>query len=143
MVMMERARTVIPEFGRNVDNAEIHMTYEEQLKARAIGRQHDRRVEAITRITREIQEKTQQAKGETMQTLDNTVQGAALSAKDLRIQQMESWIVEAISRPAMPRELRMEGLEMVQDISPTARQAVERICPSLSRSQGRELSIER
>jgi hypothetical protein len=88
-------------------------------------------------------ERSQTRNGDNMQTLDNTVQGAALSAKDLRIQQMESWIIEAISKPSMPRELRMEGLEMVQDISPTARQAVERICPSLSRSQGRELSIER
>jgi hypothetical protein len=88
-------------------------------------------------------EHTNTREGDNMQTLDNTVQRAALSAKDLRIQQMESWIVEAISKPAMPRELRMEGLEMVQDISPTARQAVERICPSLSRSQGRELEIER
>jgi hypothetical protein len=86
---------------------------------------------------------TNTREGDSMQTLDNTVQRAALSEKDLRLQQMESWIIEAISKPAMPRELRLEGLEMVQDISPTARQAVERICPSMSRSQGRELQIER
>jgi hypothetical protein len=95
----------------------------------------------LAKVNRE--QKSETRKVDNMQTLDNSVQGTALSAKDLRIQQMESWIVEAISRPAMPRELRMEGLEMVQDISPTARQAVERICPSMSRSQGRELEIER
>jgi hypothetical protein len=74
-----------------------------------------------------------------MQSIDNSV----LDAKSLRIQQLESWIELAISRPAMPRELRMEGLELVQDQSPMARQAVERICPSISREHGRELSIER
>jgi hypothetical protein len=75
--------------------------------------------------------------------MDNELLRAGNSAKDLRMQQMESWIIEAISKPAMPRELRMEGLEMVQDISPMKLKAVEKICPSLSRSHGRELEIER
>jgi hypothetical protein len=78
-----------------------------------------------------------------MQSIDNELLRAGNSAQHLRIQQLESWVIEAISKPAMPRELRIEGLEMVQDISPTARQAVERICPSMSRSQGRELEIQR
>jgi hypothetical protein len=78
-----------------------------------------------------------------MQSIDNAFLRAGYEAQSLRVQQLESWVIEVISKPAMPRELRMEGLELVQDISPTARQAVERICPSLSRSQGRELEIER
>jgi hypothetical protein len=78
-----------------------------------------------------------------MQSMDNAFLRAGYDAQSLRVQQLESWIIEAISKPAMPRELRMEGLEMVQDISPTARLAVERICPSMSRSQGRELEISR
>jgi hypothetical protein len=78
-----------------------------------------------------------------MQTTDNAMLRAGYDAQSLRLQQLESWVIEAISKPAMPRELRMEGLELVQDISPTARQAVERICPSMSRAQGRELLIER
>jgi hypothetical protein len=78
-----------------------------------------------------------------MQSMDNEFLRAGNTAQTLRIQQLESWVIEAISKPAMPRELRMEGLEMVQDISPTARQAVERICPSINRSQGRELEIQR
>jgi hypothetical protein len=78
-----------------------------------------------------------------MQSRDNAMLRAGYDAQALRIEQLESWVSEAISKPAMPRELRLEGLELVQDRSPTARQAVERICPSMSRSQGRELEISR
>jgi hypothetical protein len=48
-----------------------------------------------------------------------------------------------ISRPSMPRELRMEGLELVGAERPDIRQSVERICPSRGHEMGRELSIER
>ena len=75
-----------------------------------------------------------------MQSIDNAFLRAGYDAQAFRIEQLESWVIDAISKPAMPRELRMEGLELVQDKSPTARQAVERICPSISRSQGRELA---
>jgi hypothetical protein len=51
MVMMERARAVIPEFGRDI-NQPLHPTYEEQLQARA---DHRRLVAAITGITPEVQ----------------------------------------------------------------------------------------
>jgi len=57
MVMMERARTVIPEYGRNVDNNEIHMTYEEQLIARAKHRQY---VASITGISQKRQQQHSQ-----------------------------------------------------------------------------------
>jgi hypothetical protein len=78
-----------------------------------------------------------------MQSIDNAMLRAGYDAQSLRVQQLESWVIEAISKPSMPRAMRMEGLELVRDISPTARQAVERICPSRNQEMGRELSIER
>jgi hypothetical protein len=67
-------------------------------------------------------ENTNTRDGET--TMDNVFLRAGYDAQSLRVQQLESWVIEAISKPAMPRELRIEGLGLVQDISPTARQAV-------------------
>jgi hypothetical protein len=60
-----------------------------------------------------------------------------------RIEQLESWIQEAITRPSMSRELRLEGLELVEARSPDIRLAVERICPSRSQGLGQTLEIER
>ena len=63
MVMMERARTVIPGYGKDATYPETPYkipTYEEQLKARAVARlqaaHHNRRVAAITGITPEMQQ---------------------------------------------------------------------------------------
>jgi hypothetical protein len=49
-----------------------------------------------------------------------------------RIEQLESWIQEVISKPSMSREMRLQGLELVQERSSAIRLAVERICPSQS-----------
>jgi hypothetical protein len=49
-----------------------------------------------------------------------------------RIQQLESWIAEVISKPALSREMRWQGLELVEGLSPDIRLAVERICPTRS-----------
>jgi hypothetical protein len=68
---------------------------------------------------------------------------ASYDEQKLRIQQLESWVSEVISRPSMSRELRMEGLELVEVQRPDVRQSVERICPSRGREMGRELEIER
>jgi hypothetical protein len=68
---------------------------------------------------------------------------AGYDAKQQRIDRLESWVAEAISKPSMPRELRMEGLELVGAERPDIRQSVERICPSRGHEMGRELSIER
>jgi hypothetical protein len=73
---------------------------------------------------------------------DETLE-AAYDAQKLRIERLESWVSEAISRPSMPRELRMEGLELVGAERPDVRQSVERICPSLGHEMGRQLEIER
>jgi hypothetical protein len=60
-----------------------------------------------------------------------------------RIEQLESWIQEAITRPSMSRELRLEGLELVEARSQDIRLAVERICPTRSQGQSLEQTIER
>jgi hypothetical protein len=73
---------------------------------------------------------------------DETLE-AAYDAQTRRIERLEAWVSEAISKPSMPRELRLEGLELVGAERPDVRQSVERICPSQGRDLGRELSIER
>jgi hypothetical protein len=79
--------------------------------------------------------------------LENAMKDATLRSgydeQKLRIAQLESWVAEVISRPWMPRELRMEGLELVGAQRPDVRQAVERICPTQTLEQGMEQSIER
>jgi hypothetical protein len=71
--------------------------------------------------------------------MNDTQLRAGYEAQQLRIEQLESWVAEAISRPSMPRELRLQGLELVDARSATIRQAVERICP---RVQGLERTLE-
>ena len=73
----------------------------------------------------------------------DTALQAGYDAKQQRIDQLEAWVAEAISRPSMPRELRLQGLDLVEARQPGVRQFVERICPSQSRDMGRELEIER
>jgi hypothetical protein len=73
---------------------------------------------------------------------DETLE-AAYDAQKLRIERLESWVAEAISKPSMPRELRLEGLELVGAERPDVRQSVERICPSKSQGLERSLEIER
>ncbi len=68
---------------------------------------------------------------------------AGYDAQQLRIEQLEAWIEQSITRPSMSRELRLEGLELVEARSPDIRLAVERICPSRSQGQSLEQSIER
>jgi hypothetical protein len=75
--------------------------------------------------------------------MDNAFLQQGYAAQQQQIERLESWVMEAISRPSMPRELRLEGLGLVEDRSPTARQAVERICPRMGLEQGLELAIER
>jgi hypothetical protein len=75
--------------------------------------------------------------------MDNQLLRAGYDEQKLQIQRLESWVAEVIARPAMSRELRMEGLELVEAQHPDVRQSVERICPSQSREMGRELEIER
>ena len=73
------------------------------------------------------------------------------AALEQRIEQLESWIEQVITRPAMPRELRLQGLQLVeskwmeevQDKSADIRKAVERICPEQGRELGHTLEIER
>jgi hypothetical protein len=62
-----------------------------------------------------------------------------------RIEALQSWITAAISQPAMSREHRLQGLEIIEERSPSQflRIAVERICPSQSVEQGQELEIQR
>jgi hypothetical protein len=73
---------------------------------------------------------------------DETLE-AAYDAQKLRIDRLEAWVAEAISKPSMPRSLRMEGLELVGAERPDVRAAVERICPSRSQGLERQLEIER
>jgi hypothetical protein len=73
---------------------------------------------------------------------DETLE-AAYDAKQQRIERLEAWVAEAISKPSMPRELRMEGLDLVGAERPDIRQSVERICPSRDMSQGMSLELER
>jgi hypothetical protein len=75
--------------------------------------------------------------------MDNSFLRAGYEAQQLRIDQLEAYVAEVISKPSMSREMRMEGLSMVEDRSPMARQAVERICPPRGLEQGLELAIER
>jgi hypothetical protein len=65
---------------------------------------------------------------------------AGYEAQQARIEELESWIEQAVTRPSMPRELRLQGLELVEAKSPDIRRAVERICPT--RVQGLEHSLE-
>jgi erythromycin esterase-like protein len=62
-----------------------------------------------------------------------------------RIEQLESWVAEAITRPSMSRERRLQGLDILeaQSLNPSVRQAVERICPRQAQSMERSLEIER
>ena len=68
---------------------------------------------------------------------------AQVSAQETRIERLEAWILEVITKPYMPRELRMEGLELMSPASQEVHQAVERVCPTQSREMGMEQSIER
>jgi hypothetical protein len=78
--------------------------------------------------------------------LQNSMADAVLRSgydeQKLRIAQLESWVAEVISRPWMPTELRMEGLELVGAERPDLRQAVERICPRRTVEHGLEQSLE-
>lgn len=66
-----------------------------------------------------------------------------------RIEQLEAWVSEVISRPSMSRETRWQGLEMLENaktLSPKVRKAVERICPlkpTITREWNLEQTIER
>jgi hypothetical protein len=68
---------------------------------------------------------------------------AGYEAQQLRIEELEAWVEQAISRPSMSRELRLQGLDLVEGRSPNTRLAVERICPSQSRGLEQTLEIER
>jgi hypothetical protein len=65
-----------------------------------------------------------------------------------RLEQLEAWVSEVISRPSMSREMRWRGLEMLEEaraINPEVRKSVERICPKRLIEHGLELeqTIER
>jgi hypothetical protein len=64
---------------------------------------------------------------------------------ELRIQQLENWIASVITRPSMSRDLRLQGLEIVESksLDPSVREAVERICPRKTQGLERTLEIER
>lgn len=64
---------------------------------------------------------------------------AQVSAQENRIERLEAWILEVITKPYMPRELRLEGLELMAPASLEVHQAVERVCP---RSQTQGISLE-
>jgi len=72
--------------------------------------------------------------------MNNELLRAGYDAQQLRIEQLEAWIEQVVARPSMSRELRLQGLELVEARSPEIRLAVERICPS--RSQGLEQTLE-
>jgi hypothetical protein len=75
--------------------------------------------------------------------MDNAFLRAGYDAQQLRIDALESWVAEAIAKPSMTREMRLQGLELVEAQRPYVKQSVERICPSRSLEQGRFLEIER
>lgn len=67
---------------------------------------------------------------------------AQVSAQENRIERLEAWILEVISKPYMPRELRLEGMEIMNPVSAEVKKSVERICPTQSLEMGREQSID-
>jgi hypothetical protein len=73
---------------------------------------------------------------------DTQLRSQNLAQRD-RIEALENWIEAVISKPSMSREMRMEGLGLVEGRSPNTRLAVERICPSQSRGLEQSLEIER
>ena len=75
--------------------------------------------------------------------MDNELLRAGYDAQQLRIEQLEAWIEQAITRPSMSRELRLQGLELIEARSPDIRLAVERICPQRSQGLGQSLELER
>jgi len=75
--------------------------------------------------------------------MNNELLRAGYDAQKLRIDQLEAWIEQVVTRPSMPRELRMHGLELVEARSPDIRLAVERICPQRSQGLGQSLELER
>ena len=77
--------------------------------------------------------------GETQ--MNNELLRAGYDAQQLRIEQLEAWIEQSITRPSMSRELRLEGLEVVEARSPEVRLAVERICPQRTQGLGQTLEI--
>jgi hypothetical protein len=78
-------------------------------------------------------------------TMDDALLKAGYAAQQKRIEQLESWVIEAIGRPSMPRDLRLQGLEIIEErgVSPEVSQAVERICPTRTQGLERSLEIER
>jgi len=75
--------------------------------------------------------------------MNNELLRAGYDAQQLRIEQLESWIEQSITRPSMSRELRLQGLELIEARSPEVRLAVERICPQRTQWLGQTLEIER
>jgi hypothetical protein len=75
--------------------------------------------------------------------MNNELLRAGYDAQQLRIEQLEGWIQQSITRPSMSRELRLQGLELIEARSPEIRLAVERICPSRSHGLEQTLEIER
>jgi hypothetical protein len=76
---------------------------------------------------------------------ENGLLAAQVSAQETRIERLEAWILEVITKPSMPRELRLEGLDLMAPASREVHQAVERVCPTQNQSQQmeREQSIQR
>ena len=72
--------------------------------------------------------------------MNDSLLKAGYDEQKLRIERLESWVAEAISKPSMSREMRLQGLDLVDALGPNLRQSVERICPT--RVQGLELNLE-
>lgn len=68
---------------------------------------------------------------------------SVVDAKQQRIDRLEAWVAEAISKPSMPRELLLQGMDLIEAQRPDVRQSVERICPSRAQRLERSLEIER
>lgn len=53
---------------------------------------------------------------------------AQVSAQETRIERLEAWILEVITKPSMSRQHRLEGLDLLSPVDHRVRQSVERIC---------------
>jgi hypothetical protein len=88
---------------------------------RQLGAEFRAAVEAVATIETE-----RRNHGENTQ-MNNELLRAGYDAQQLRIEQLEAWIEQVVARPSMSRELRLDGLELVEARSPDIRLAVERI----------------
>lgn len=103
---------------------------------------HDREYKALEREIRGTENTKGDRNMSDKQTLNNEFLRDSYAIAQRRIAQLETWITEAIIKPSMSREMRLEGLEIVEAMNPSqsARLAVERICPT--RTQGLEHTLE-